>query len=192
MAASLSMIEIRRMSLGDLPTVNRIFREELPLPDRNLRREMLTRHKAVFVAALYAKVIAFYIVRLEDEGRTVWLDYIAVTKQFQRRGIGAMFLKHIEGISTEAGADKVALSTHSVNENALAFYLKHGYQTTEFFTHDKSVHLAKQLAQARRVSQPSALFGYYTRKRVADLFWIIKSAAVFQVSEVFFTKHVAE
>ena len=74
-------------------------------------------------------------VQIRDEGHRIYLQNIALSPEFQRRGFGTRLLKRLQ---RESSARKVALelAVFRTNPNALKFYERIGFRRTgETSTH---------------------------------------------------------
>ena len=80
---------------------------------------------AVHLFACRADRVPIAVGRLHFNSRTeAQIRYMAVEKQYQRRGIGRLILHALERMAVERGARCVVLDAR---ESASGFYQKHGY-----------------------------------------------------------------
>ncbi|GHT98712.1 hypothetical protein FACS1894142_5400 [Spirochaetia bacterium] len=63
---------------------------------------------------------------LEEEG-TAWIAILAISKEYQHKGIGTSAVKFAEEYFTKNGNRKISLHTTDDNVNAKSLYLKAGY-----------------------------------------------------------------
>ncbi|MDX2309534.1 MAG: GNAT family N-acetyltransferase [Hyphomicrobium sp.] len=57
-----------------------------------------------------------------------YLQYLAVLPDFQRRGLGSLFLKWLDAEARASGERNVWVCASAFNTDAQAFYAKHGYE----------------------------------------------------------------
>ena len=65
---------------------------------------------------------------LEFGGRQVFLDELYIVPEFQRRGFGTAALHFLEDESRQLGARVLRLEVTRTNSQALALYLKRGFE----------------------------------------------------------------
>ena len=73
------------------------------------------------------KIVAFASYRFKNE-QTMWISMLYVDPDEQRKGYGAMLLKHLEDIAKNKGILASVLETDEKAYWAVDFYKKHGYR----------------------------------------------------------------
>jgi len=143
----MSEFQILTMSEVDLPVVWQINQENVPsVGDETL--EALTEIFQQSVIALSAvagdRVIGFCLVldpgqKYESPNYTyfcerlsnfVYLDRVAVTGEFQGKGVGAALYRHVEQ-STDAQLFALEVNTKPRNEGSLRFHAREGFVQME-------------------------------------------------------------
>ncbi|MCC6882725.1 MAG: GNAT family acetyltransferase [Verrucomicrobiales bacterium] len=81
------------------------------------------------------------------EGHRGWLNYLAVTPKYQRRGYARAMVGEAERLLREAGCPKINLQVRSANHAVIEFYRKLGYLV------DDVVGMGKRLEQDDRVAE---------------------------------------
>jgi ribosomal protein S18 acetylase RimI-like enzyme len=76
-------------------------------------------------------VIVLYGFSLEYGGRVLEIDELFVTAEFRGYGLGRTILEFVEAEARAFGAVLLTLETEADNENAQAFYGKHGFTKLE-------------------------------------------------------------
>ncbi len=61
------------------------------------------------------------------EGHRGWVNYLAVSPKFQRRGIASHLMNEIEAALLKRGCPKINLQVRNSNHSALGFYAALGY-----------------------------------------------------------------
>lgn len=73
------------------------------------------------------------------EGHRGWINYLAVSPAWQRRGFGRIIMQHVENLIREKGCPKINLQVRESNQAVISFYESLGYQC------DPVVSLGKRL-----------------------------------------------
>jgi ribosomal protein S18 acetylase RimI-like enzyme len=76
-------------------------------------------------------VIVLYGFSLEYGGRVLEIDELFIRTEFRGHGLGRAILEFVEAEARDFGAILLTLETESENENAQAFYDKHGFTKLE-------------------------------------------------------------
>ena len=83
--------------------------------------------------ALVATVMAGY------DGHRGWVNYLAVSPEVQRKGLGKALMQEVEARLLARGCPKINMQVRTSNTEAIAFYRRLGY------AQDESVALGKRL-----------------------------------------------
>jgi ribosomal protein S18 acetylase RimI-like enzyme len=75
-----------------------------------------------------------------DDGHRGWLHLVAVTPQYQRRGVGRALIAHAERLLAERGCHKLNLQVRASAAEPVAFYQRLGFRIEE------RVSMGKELA----------------------------------------------
>jgi ribosomal protein S18 acetylase RimI-like enzyme len=73
------------------------------------------------------------------EGHRGWINYLAVSPQHRRQGIGRRIMEEAEERLRSAGCPKINLQVRETNQEVIEFYAKIGY------TMDPVVSMGKRL-----------------------------------------------
>eukprot|EP01136_Pigoraptor_vietnamica_P023828 Opistho-1_new@76293 len=73
------------------------------------------------------------------EGHRGWINYLAVSPAWQRRGFGRIIMQHVENLIREKGCPKINLQVRESNQAVVSFYESLEYQC------DHVVSLGKRL-----------------------------------------------
>ena len=105
------------------------------LARRALEQMIREDHGRAWIVELEGKVtayvIALYGFSLEYGGRVLEIDELFVIAEFRGHGLGRAILEFVEAEARKFGAVLLTLETEADNENAQAFYGKHGFTILE-------------------------------------------------------------
>lgn len=73
------------------------------------------------------------------EGHRGWVNYLAVSPQYQRSGLGKLMMDELEARLIQKGCPKINLQVRTSNTSVIAFYESLGYRR------DDAVSLGKRL-----------------------------------------------
>ena len=73
------------------------------------------------------------------EGHRGWINYLAVSPQHRRQGIGKRMMEEAEKKLSSSGCPKINLQVRKTNQEVIEFYAKIGY------TKDPVVSMGKRL-----------------------------------------------
>ena len=133
---------IRAFELTDEPTVIDLWRQcDLIRPQndpaKDVRRKLNVQSQMFLVAELENKIIG--TVMAGYEGHRGWINYLAVSPQHRRQGIGTALMQEAERILRLEGCPKINLQVRSANRDVIEFYRKIGFAV------DDVVSLGKRL-----------------------------------------------
>ncbi|MBD9501969.1 GNAT family N-acetyltransferase [Pseudomonas sp. BGr12] len=133
---------IRRAEPADAEAILRILGETYEATWKpELSAEAIARFESSAHTALYVRerlayfevaCIAGEVVGLLD-WRDDFIDALHVSPRHQRLGIGAALLRHAETVIANAGHARIRLETDTFNQQARAFYGKHGYAEVDMY-----------------------------------------------------------
>jgi ribosomal-protein-alanine N-acetyltransferase len=123
-------LDIRRMTVADVPAVHEIdtLSFSLPWPERSFRYEVGENPAArPWVAEVEGRVAAMLVLWLiVDEAH---IATIATHPDFRRQGIGERLLLHVLAAARDEGATRAFLEVRAGNLAAQALYKKYGFVT---------------------------------------------------------------
>ena len=114
-------------------------------PFKDIRRKLAVRSDLFLVGELDGEIMA--CVMAGYEGHRGWLNYLAVTPKYQRRGYARAMVGEAERLLREAGCPKINLQVRSANHAVIEFYRKLGYLV------DDVVGMGKRLEQDDRIAE---------------------------------------
>jgi ribosomal protein S18 acetylase RimI-like enzyme len=97
-------------------------------------RYMKSENGLVLVAVEDSKVVAYSLSEIRSRGagmkQTIWgfIDHLAVTAEYRRRGVGEKMLAEITNWFKSKGVKRVELQVASENPTGLPFWQKHGFR----------------------------------------------------------------
>lgn len=94
-------------------------------PSLDIQRKISFQNPLFFVGATDAEVIATAM--FGYEGHRGWLNYLAVSPPYQKRGIARQLLAHGEAKLMEHGCPKLNLQIRADNLEVINFYKKTGF-----------------------------------------------------------------
>ncbi len=121
------MLEIRRMTAGDVPEVAALEKNcfSVPWSEQSFREEMDNSIAVYFVAemdGMLAGYCGFW--QVADEGH---ITNVAVLKQFRRRGVGSRLVAEMERYARSIGLVLMTLEVRKSNQAAIGLYEKYGF-----------------------------------------------------------------
>ena len=94
-------------------------------PTKDVRRKLNVQPKMFLVAELENEIIG--TVMAGYEGHRGWINYLAVSPQHRRQGIGTALMQEAERILRLEGCPKINLQVRSANRDVIEFYRKIGF-----------------------------------------------------------------
>jgi ribosomal protein S18 acetylase RimI-like enzyme len=73
------------------------------------------------------------------EGHRGWINYLAVSPDFRRKGFATQLMQQAEALLTKAGCPKINLQVRETNQAVIAFYESLGY------ANDRVISMGKRL-----------------------------------------------
>jgi len=106
-------------------------------PRKDIARKLAVQPELFLVGvlgdALVATAMAGY------EGHRGWVNYLAVSPEHQRKGLGKALMREVEKRLIERGCPKLNVQVRAANGEALQFYRRLGY------AQDEAIALGKRL-----------------------------------------------
>ena len=91
--------------------------------------EKLSRYASVYVLKDGTKTCGLAAVYMNDkETRTAYITLIGVAKEYQRRNLGTLLIRHCMEQAKSLGMKTLRLEVDKENHGAIAFYEKEGLQ----------------------------------------------------------------
>lgn len=123
-------MKIRPFQTTDKDTVIQLWIQcGLVVPHNNplldIERKMKVNPEWFLVGEMDGKVVSTCMVGYE--GHRGWINYLAVSPDLQRHGLGKRIMEHAEKILLEAGCAKINLQIRSTNQEVIRFYECIGY-----------------------------------------------------------------
>lgn len=106
-------------------------------PRKDIQRKLTTQPELFLVGEIAGEVVAS--VMAGYDGHRGWVNYLAVSPEHRRGGLGRLLMSHVEAALEQRGCPKLNLQVRSTNHEVLAFYARLGYTT------DAVVSLGKRL-----------------------------------------------
>ncbi|MBW4444934.1 MAG: GNAT family acetyltransferase [Plectolyngbya sp. WJT66-NPBG17] len=95
-------------------------------PHKEIQRKRSVQPELFLVAEIDGRVIA--TIMTGYEGHRGWLNYLAVTPQYQRQGIGQRMVETAIDQLTEIGCPKVNIQIRTSNKTVIRFYERLGFR----------------------------------------------------------------
>ena len=97
---------------------------------------------AAFIDGKPAGYALYYFKDIKDNPfrpayKSLWVDQIAVSEDFQKAGVGSKLMSELENIALSEKADRMELTYWEGNDKAGKFYEKHGYKEHMHFASKK-------------------------------------------------------
>ncbi len=98
-------------------------------PRGDIARKQEVQPDLLLVGTVRGRVVA--TVMAGYDGHRGWINYLAVSPDFQRRGIGRRMMEEAEQKLRELGCPKVNLQVRGSNAGVVEFYTRIGYAVEE-------------------------------------------------------------
>ncbi len=108
-------------------------------PKRDIERKLMVNPELFLVGTLGGKIVGTCMAGYE--GHRGWINYLAVSPGYQRKGIAARLVQTAEAKLKECGCPKINLQVRTTNTGVIQFYEHIGYKI------DHVVSLGKRLEQ---------------------------------------------
>lgn len=135
-------LNIRPYTPGDEKAVIRVWHDSNLLAPQNnplydIARKLSINPEWFLVGVLEGEIVSTCMAGYE--GHRGWINYLAVSPRYQRRGIGTLMMQAAEGELIAAGCPKINLQVRESNTQVIQFYESLGYSI------DRVVSLGKRL-----------------------------------------------
>ncbi len=123
-------MKIRAFQAGDEEDVIRLWNDcglvvAQNNPVRDIERKLRVNPEWFLVGELEGKVMASCMVGYE--GHRGWINYLAVSPSFQKKGYAREIMKRAEALLTDAGCAKINLQVRTTNQEVIEFYKSVGF-----------------------------------------------------------------
>lgn len=98
-------------------------------PGRDIDRKLKVGQELFLVGSEGPDVVAS--VMGGYEGHRGWINYLAVSPAWQRRGYALQMMEAVETLLRERGCPKINLQVRSTNNGIIGFYQALGYKTDD-------------------------------------------------------------
>ena len=106
-------------------------------PRKDIARKLAVQPELFLVGVLGDAIVA--TVMAGYEGHRGWVNYLAVSPEHQRKGLGKTLMREVEARLMGRGCPKLNVQVRAANGEALQFYRRLGY------VQDEAVALGKRL-----------------------------------------------
>ena len=104
-------------------------------PRKDIERKLTVQPELFFVCERDGIVLATAMAGFD--GHRGWINYLAVSPEVQKQGLGRQLMTHVEQALTAMGCPKLNLQVRAGNAQALAFYQAIGYGQDELVSMGK-------------------------------------------------------
>lgn len=94
-------------------------------PNKDIDRKIKVDPDLLLVGCLNTEIVA--TVMGGYEGHRGWINYLAVSPKFQRKGYGKAIMQAVEASLKEKGCPKINLQVRETNSKVIKFYSSLGY-----------------------------------------------------------------
>lgn len=127
-------MKIRPYTSADEPAVIALWQRcELTRPwndpRKDIERKLTVQPELFFVGERDGTVLATAMAGFD--GHRGWINYLAVSPDVQKQGLGRQLMSHVEQTLMAMGCPKLNLQVRAGNAQALAFYKAIGYGQDE-------------------------------------------------------------
>ena len=95
-------------------------------PLKNTIALLKDKRKVIFIAKEKEKVVGYISLR-EDKNNMGDIGFLAVLREYQRKGIGAKLLEYVEAHARKNRYKELALVVRDTNQQAINLYHKHNF-----------------------------------------------------------------
>jgi len=95
-------------------------------PQRDIHNKLTFQPDSLYVGTVEDRLVASVMVGYE--GHRGWINYLAVSPEFQRKGIGRRMMEFAEDAVIHLGCPKINLQVRTANKSVIAFYETIGFK----------------------------------------------------------------
>jgi ribosomal protein S18 acetylase RimI-like enzyme len=127
-------MEIRQFAVTDEAAVIRLWELcELTRPwndpCKDIHRKLAVRPDLFLVGVVDCEIVG--TVMIGYEGHWGWINYLAVSPEYRRQGLGRALMAEAERLLYGEGCPKINLQVRATNTAVIAFYQRLGYTDDE-------------------------------------------------------------
>lgn len=104
-------------------------------PHLDIQRKLTVQPELFLVGEREGQIVATAMAGFD--GHRGWVNYLAVSPECQKQGLGHQLMAHVEDALAAVGCPKVNLQIRAGNAQALAFYQAIGYGQDELISMGK-------------------------------------------------------
>ena len=104
-------------------------------PRKDIERKLTVQPELFVVGEHQGQIVATAMAGFD--GHRGWINYLAVSPEVQKKGLGRQLMTHVEQALTAMGCPKLNLQVRAGNAQALAFYQAIGYGQDELVSMGK-------------------------------------------------------
>jgi ribosomal protein S18 acetylase RimI-like enzyme len=133
-------MEIRKFQKGDEETVIRLWQDcnlVVPWndPRKDIERKIIFQEDLFLVGIVEGRLVA--TVMAGYEGHRGWINYLAVSPDLQRKGLGRQMVQEAEKRLRVFGCPKINLQIRKTNSAAIDFYKSLGFSEDDVLSMGK-------------------------------------------------------
>ena len=137
-------MQIRAYQESDQDAVVALWRERGLVrpwndPVKDIQRKLRVQRDLFLVGTLDGRLVA--TVMAGYEGHRGWINYLAVAREYRKRGFGRRLMDAAEALLRAIGCPKINLQIRSSNAEVIAFYRSLGFSV------DDSLSMGKRLVE---------------------------------------------
>ena len=102
---------------------------------KDIERKLTVQPELFVVGERQGQIVATAMAGFD--GHRGWINYLAVSPEVQKQGLGRQLMTHVEQALTAMGCPKLNLQVRAGNAQALAFYQAIGYGQDELVSMGK-------------------------------------------------------
>ena len=106
-------------------------------PHKDIALKLQAQPKLFLIGILEDEIVATAMAGYE--GHRGWINYLAVSPDFRRRGIGRRMMAEAEARLSALGCPKINVQIRASNKSVIAFYENLGFSTDEVVSMGKRI-----------------------------------------------------
>ncbi|MCG7345977.1 GNAT family N-acetyltransferase [Sporosarcina sp. ACRSL] len=139
-----NIVEYKKLQVGDdlifhelVLLFNREFESGDYVNSKNIKHLLNNPHFVCFVASVDNKIVggltAYELEMYDQEGSSMYIYDLAVSKEYQRNGIGSMLIHKIIDFCKSKSIRDVFVQVDGDDQHAIQFYKKNGGEQSKTF-----------------------------------------------------------